>query len=659
MTSSNHNTDPIELDDDLDTTPAAIKPTSALVAAALNAVDTRAVAKALAADAPCVVLIHAPTQQWAKAVAAEVGRIHADVATISAVESKRDGNGWATDLLRGYLAKGRNVIVCSQDPQGLLPPAILAAADIELRLPPITAKVVKRALERTSGQSPRGLRDADIAGLDLEDLALVLRDGKHPSETLSRFRRLAEVTRAGVRSTASASGPLLADLPLPADLEDWSNDCVQQLRAVASGELAAEQLRYAVLEGPPGTGKTLIAGAIARSAGWQFHSASIGQWFASSDGNLGGVSKACVRFFDELLANDHTIGFLDEIDALPDRQTLAPRDRQWWTPVINLLLTQIDRVRDTGKPVTLLAATNYHSRLDLALVRSSRLEQRISVRAPGTIEEIASIFAHYTKDLGTGSEAFLPMSRFALGATPADIASFVREARSTARRENRALTLDDIIGAVAPADTRSADEIEAVAIHEAGHAVVAHALGHAVESVSIIAGKGTGGYTAVSQPTSFLNRGEIEDQATVYLGGRAADMLVGKKGAHTGAAHDLEMATSLLSRAYGAWGLYDSLHHARSDDPEIARNVVGHLGTILVRAKVLVKRNRAQVVSLAQALIEKRLLQREEIEAVWRAAKIDAPTSTKSSRVNRPQNEAAVPVLASPTEEEVHHGKLA
>ena len=85
--------------------------------------------------------------------------------------------------------------------------------------------------------------------------------------------------------------------------------------------MAPANLRHSVLSGPPGTGKTLISGALARSAGWRFCSASIGEWFTTSDGNLGGVSRTCAGFFDRLLAQDCTIGFLDELDSLPSRNT--------------------------------------------------------------------------------------------------------------------------------------------------------------------------------------------------------------------------------------------------------------------------------------------------------------------------------------------------
>ncbi|KFL30300.1 hypothetical protein JP75_17200, partial [Devosia riboflavina] len=96
---------------------------------------------------------------------------------------------------------------------------------------------------------------------------------------------------------------------------------------------------------------------------------------------------------DEVLVNEPAIGFMDELDALPNRATLDNRGRDWWTPLINLFLTEIDRVRKSGKKVLLLGATNYYDRLDGALIRPGRLQQRVSVLPPRTEAESSNRLA--------------------------------------------------------------------------------------------------------------------------------------------------------------------------------------------------------------------------------------------------------------------------
>lgn len=591
-------------------------PSAALVAACLAQTDTRALAKALAADTPMVGLITTSSPAWSKVVVTEFNNLYNrqdNVMAIKVADSKRDSNDWVADHLRNALGAGNHVVLCCHDPATFLPAVVLASVDVRIDMPAVNATILRQAVKALTGLQMRGTIDAGICKLDVPELSLGLRNGTKPTDILRRLGQMsiALQTSKPVKINANSS-PLITELPLPASLSDWAEEMVADLQAISNGTLSAEQLRFGVLEGEPGTGKTLIAGAIARSAGWDFNPISIGAWFNHSDGNLGGVSKACVAYFDTLLAQDYVVGLIDEIDALPDRQTLEPRDRQWWTTVINLVLTQIDRLRNSGKSVMLLAATNYYDRLDGALVRAGRLEQRVTVTAPRSEAEIAAIFAHYAKE-EIAPDAFSAIAPFAVGATPAQIAGWVRQARAWARKAERNLMLEDVMAAVVPLDVRNSAELLAVAQHEAGHAVIARVLGLDVSSVSIIAAGGTGGVTMMGRGSSYPNLSEVEDQATALLGGRAADIVLGQKGAHTGAARDLDMATTLLTRAASQWGLYDSLIYSSANTPGVSSRVGERLEALLRRAIGLVDLNRAAVESLADALVTKRLLQADEI----------------------------------------------
>lgn len=588
-----------------------LSPGRALVLALLKGTDATAVRSALQSQVPQVVHLVAPSPAWARAVAGEIARSYNNIATIAVTEHKRTGNDFVTDQMLTRLTQGGHVVIASTDAPDLLPKAALRTIDLRLVLPAVDAGLLRLAIRLFCGEPVSGLKTTDLTGLDFPDLVMALRRGSTARECVERIRNLNR-NRAQWAEAERNAGPRLEDLPLTGPVGVWARDTLADLQAVSRGDLSPDQLRFGVLEGPPGTGKTTIAGALARSAGWRFAAASMGDWFTNSDGNLGGVSKACVGFFDALLADDCVVGFLEEIDSLPDRAALDPRDRQWWTSVINLLLTQIDRVRLSGKPVMLLAATNYIERLDSGLRRGQRLEERVSVGPPETEDEILAIFAHYLRDEIPESE-LLPLARFALGATPATIAAIAKQGRAAARREGRDLVIDDLISVVAPADTRSPAEIRAVALHEAGHAVAALALGIGLVSVSVIERGWSGGVTQTEPLGSVLTRTDLEKLVTVYLAGRAADQVLGDVGAHSGAAVDLDMATQMLARGYCQWGLYDSLGHHDSGSAKVFDFVEESIKRLLVRATRLVSRHRDAVTRLADALEERRLLRGEEV----------------------------------------------
>jgi DNA polymerase III delta prime subunit len=590
------------------------EPVSILVAAALGGTNTTAVRHALESAHPHVILITTPSSAWARALSTQIEHAYRRVSAHAIVERKKDGNFWLVDGMLARLAAGKHMVLCSPDPQ-LLPGIVLAAVDVRLALPPLDAKSMRKAIGRLTGTATRSLTQQDYAGLDLPVLQAALRPGSRAIDCLRRLRHSVEhivLLRPGAINNDS---PVLDALPLSADIADWAKDMVGQLKLVTEGKLSPGELRFGVLAGPPGTGKTLVAGAVAKSAGWSFYKGSFGEWFTTSDGHLGGMTKAISGFFDQLIAGDCVVGFIDEIDSLPSRGQLEPRDLQWWGTVINLMLTQTDRARASGKKILLIAATNYIERLDPALVRAGRLEQRIEVQPPRTPEEVLAVFAHYLKgeidpgELGT-------VVRFALGATPASIAGWVRAARAAARRQNRALASKDVMAAVAPPDLRSSGDQTAVALHEAGHAIVARSLGIGVDSVSIVASGRAGGVTRTATPSSFPNWPELEDQVTVLLAGRAADIALGTKGAHAGAAHDLEVATSLLLRGLTQWGLGDNLSYRETIDDQVLQMVDSSLKRLLALATDIILEHQAEVNCLAAALLEHRLLTGPQIDGI-------------------------------------------
>ena len=598
------------------TTPNAITGRRALLLAALQQPQFADLAQLAAAGSAQFVLITAPSTQWAQALTRHLQTESPPVHARSVTEAKKDGNRALAAELAEFLATGSHLVVVSHDPDTLLPTGLLAAVDLTLTLGAPDVELVRRAIGLLTSESAPELASGDIEGLDFNELAAALRPRSTAEACIARLRRASSGSR---RPRKADRGPHLEDLPLSPELGSWSAGLVAALRRVENGTLQPSDLPYPILEGPPGTGKTLIAGALARSAGWRLVTTSVGSWFVGSDGYLGGVSKSIVAFFDELLREPHSVGFIDEIDAIPNRAHLAPKDREWWTPIITLVLVQIDRLRNSGKPVLLVAATNYFDRLDAALCRSGRLEQRVPVLPPASDEEVARIFEHYLH--GSLDPAVVAAAaRCAHGWTPADVEAAVRAARGRAAAANRPMEDADLLESVAPPDGRTDAELRAIAIHEAGHAVVSLALGLPVESVSIIAAGSSGGHTKGSAGSRIPTRADLEAVVTVMLGGRAADIQLGA-GANAGAEADLVMATGLLLSAMGEFGLYDRLTHTSA--PSLLRRpderLEPTLQQLLRRALQIVQHHRVAVLALAEQLLLHRVLDGAAVKRIFEA----------------------------------------
>lgn len=555
---------------------------------------------------PSLSIVTVPGRDWVSIIAATVKRMDQAPVVRTATEKLRQGGVHypvgEEELV--YLRQGRSVLYISQDPDTVLHEAVLAAADVMITIPPMTPALLCKLIRRVTGTIARGVTAA-MAALALPVILSVVRPERSARQCVANLERALSRRPEPQRSSV----PLLSELPLTKTIRTWSDQVLSDLAAVEAGTLRPDQVVFGLLEGPPGTGKTLIAESLARTAGWTFVSSSIGAWFASGDGALGGVSKNLKSFMDEVLVNEPAIGFMDELDALPNRATMDNRGRDWWTPLINLFLTEIDRVRKSGRKVLLLGATNYYDRLDSALIRPGRLQQRVSVLPPQSEAEVVAVLRYYLKtDL-----ADVDLGRFARvgrDATPAMVEGWVKEARSLARSLNRPLEGGDILAQMVPRDTRSPEDIRSVAIHEMGHAVVAHRLGQMVERVSIIADAETGGRTWTRLASTVPTWQGLLDIVTVTLGGRAADIALGL-GPNAGAEGDLASATDMILSAYERQGLRDNLVFA----PVLGIRPAGTFAAVnaqlrrqLKRAVAVVEADRDILLELAERLIEEKVL---------------------------------------------------
>lgn len=510
------------------------------------------------------------------------------------------------------LERGKTVVLISQDPERVLVPEAVAGADAVISVPNPNLTAVRKTIRAVTGGVARGLGWPDLEGLSLQDLRTAIRPGLTARECVNNLRRTALLRSEPPESTAVIP---LEKLAMTKPVAEWALATLGAMRQVADGSLDGAALRFACLMGPPGTGKTTVAASLAASAGWRFVGTSVGEWFASSDGNLGGVVRAARRFFDELaLSNTPVVGLIDEIESLPNRAAMDPSDAQWWTPVVTFVLTEIDKLRKSGRSILLLGATNHFQRLDAALVRPGRLEKHVSVLPPD-LDDRRAMFANMLGDrIDAGGIATL--ARLAVLATPARIESWCKSAIAVAEAENRPLELRDMIDLVAPQNGRSAETDRAVALHEAGHAVVAFDLGMPVAEISILGLGEVGGWVSTKPAEGgLMTRAMMERSAIVMLAGRAADTILGS-GAHAGAAADIEAVNTLLRTAMLDLGLYGSLADARNSDlrnwqgdgVSLWTAISAELARLYDGAAEIVRRRRGDIVRLVEVLLVERVV---------------------------------------------------
>ena len=326
--------------------------------------------------------------------------------------------------------------------------------------------------------------------------------------------------------------------------------------------------RGVLMAGPPGTGKTLIARAVAGEAHVPFLSVS-GAAFVEM---FVGVGAARVRdLFDQARTRAPAIVFIDEIDAVGTRRDargLVGNDEREQT--LNQLLAEMDGFEQSNG-VVVLAATNRPDALDPALRRPGRFDREVIVPLPNRAERRAILSAHAR---GKNLEQDVDLGQVA-AATPgfsgADLANLVNEAALTAVRASRTgLTAADfadardrvVLGTRDRSATLTLEDMATVAVHEAGHALVATLSPHAdpVGRVTVLgAGRALGLTEQLpADDRRLYGEGYLADTLAVRLGGRAAELLV-RGEASTGAADDLASATALATQMVSEFGLSQAI----------------------------------------------------------------------------------------------------
>ena len=413
-------------------------------------------------------------------------------------------------------------------------------------------------------------------------------------------------------------------------------------------KLGARIPRGVLLYGPPGTGKTLLAKAVAGEAKVPFFSIS-GSDFVEM---FVGVGAARVRdLFGNAKRNAPCIVFVDELDAVGRHRGAGlggGHDEREQT--LNQLLVEMDGF-DPNQGVILIAATNRPDILDPALLRPGRFDRRIAVPRPDVLGRESIIKVHSKgKPLGKDIDLKI-LARRTPGFVGADLANMMNEAALIAARKGKEVIemsdIEEAIDKVIAGPERknviiSEKEKRVVAYHEAGHALVTKFLPNTdpVHKISIIPRGGSAlGYT-LQLPTEdryLISKQELMARLAVLLGGRVVEEIIFGD-VTTGAYDDLQKATEIAREMVCEYGMSDTLgpltlgrRHKevflgkdiaedRNYSEEIAYTIDKEVRKIIdssyEKARTIIMNNRDKLDKLTTILLEKEVLEREEIDKI-------------------------------------------
>ena len=400
----------------------------------------------------------------------------------------------------------------------------------------------------------------------------------------------------------------------------------------------------ALLVGLPGTGKTLLAKAVAGEAKVPFFSLS-GSDFVEM---FVGVGASRVRdLFKQAKEKSPSIIFIDEIDAIGRARgksniTGSNDERE---NTLNQLLTEMDGF-GTNTNVIVMAATNRADVLDKALMRAGRFDRQIYVDLPD-VRERKEIFEVHLKPLKKAKDLDVEfLAKQTPGFSGADIANVCNEAALIAARKSKKSVgrqdfldaVDRIVGGLEKKNKIiSPKEKETIAFHEAGHATVSWMLEHAAPLVKVTIvprGRSLGAAWYLPEERQIVSTDQILDEMCAALGGRAAEKVIFNK-ISTGALSDLEKVTKQARSMVTVYGLNDKIGNLTYYDSSgqndysftkpysdttaqiIDKEISNIVETQFKRAISLLKKHKKKLTELANYLLEKEVIFKEELVRIF------------------------------------------
>ncbi len=427
--------------------------------------------------------------------------------------------------------------------------------------------------------------------------------------------------------------------------------------------LGAKIPRGALLVGPPGTGKTLLARAVAGEAKVPFFSLS-GSDFVEM---FVGVGASRVRdLFKQAKDKAPSIIFIDEIDAIGRARGkgMAQGSNDERENTLNQLLTEMDGF-GTNTGVIVLAATNRADVLDRALIRPGRFDRQIHVDLP-ELNEREEIFEVHLKPLKIDKSVDIKfLAKQTPGFSGADIANICNEAALIAARNNKKKVgkqdfldaVDRIIGGLEKKNKIISDnERKAIAFHEAGHAAVSWLVKYAsplIKVTIIPRGRSLGAAWYLPEERQITTTEQLLDEMCAALGGRAAEEIIFGK-ISTGALSDLEKVTKQAYAMVSVYGLSDKIGNISYYDSSgqsdysfskpysektaelIDEEVKQMVEISYQRALEILRENKDKLTLLADKLLEKEVIFRDDLELIFGKSKFEEELKEekKSSKKN-------------------------
>lgn len=324
-----------------------------------------------------------------------------------------------------------------------------------------------------------------------------------------------------------------------------------------------------LLVGPPGTGKTLIAKAVAGEAGVPFIHTS-GSDFCEMFAGLG--AKRVRELFDYARVNAPCVVFIDEIDSMgAKRNASSDSVSRDGNQTLNALLKEMDGINSISG-VFVMAATNTPENLDKALVRPGRFDRQIMVGPPKNKEDrMAIIDVHLNGKMVEEGVTPETISKRVVGFTGAEIEVVLNEAAIHSLMDNRegCISMDDIDASIEKMLTKGLrgkiernKELERVAIHESGHALMMLLNGNKVSKVTIVPStSGVGGFTMPdleqTEGKMLKTQNDLYNEIATLYGGMCAEEII--LGQHSsGCANDIKVASTKIKEYICDYCMYDS-----------------------------------------------------------------------------------------------------
>lgn len=548
-----------------------------------------------------------------------------------------------------------------------LPPVISVTADTFIDLEPINEDDLREACAKVLKLKITAKQASRLLAFPRDLMLAALRRNSSAADTIRRLSLVSSIEPEG--KPIEESPPRLENLHGYGAAKEWGLQLAKDLKSWQSGKLRWSDVdRGLLLSGPPGVGKTIFARALAETCGVNFVATSVVQWQAK--GHLGDLIKAMRAEFASAIDKAPSILLLDELDSIGDRSTFTGEYAPYSIQVVNALLEALDGSANRDGLVV-IGATNFPEKIDTAIRRSGRLERHVKIGMPSSGDRIV-ILAQMLEDPDFPDLSLLgPQTE---GMSGADLARMVRDAKKRARREDRDVTVADLISQLPPVIRIEGEYRHSIAVHEAGHTVAGNALGLGqFVGVSVVHQinprieiQSAGGASFEFPPVHIRNEQRYRDEICLRLAGIAAERLI--LGSHSdgcgiGPTSDLAIATDLALQMETKAGMGTRLYHfgksagwedfGAQSAPWLMDRVEGILRQEMARAETIVAAHRPLLMAVTRELEENGTVLPKRLDELRNEVESSGTISARSPTVHSGKDGLERSSTRAPAEKEV------